>query len=74
MAREISDVVKELQSALTNVQKTRNELTAAEKDMQAKAVAHRESQEGASALRLELNSIFDGLVPVDQNGRVRSSQ
>lgn len=73
MARELSVIVKELESALTDVQSKRQTLKDAEKAMNAAAVAHREAQDKAATLKLELESVFNAFVPVDQQGRVRQS-
>lgn len=73
MARELVDVVKDMQVALTDVKVKREALTKAEAVMQEAAKAHRQSQEKAAELRNELEGLFSGLVPLDSQGRVRTS-
>lgn len=72
MARELSLIVKELESALTEMQTTRDTLTKAENVMKDAAVKHKNAQDTASALKAELDAVFSGFVNQSQQ-RVRQS-
>lgn len=71
MARTISEVVKDAEAALTNVQTCKKKLTECEEATSKAAIAHREAQDKASALRTEVEEIFNAFVPAESQGRVR---
>ena len=73
MARELSVIVKELQSAVDEVIKLNDQRKQVEAELNKVSLAHRNAQEKANALKLELGQVFDGVVPTDSQGRVRVS-
>lgn len=73
MARDISEVVKELQSALEDVQAKHKVALDAHKAADTAAREHRAAQDKAAELKMELETIFNSFVPVDTSGRVRVS-
>jgi hypothetical protein len=73
MSRELSVVVKELESALNDVQSKLTASKEAEKASAKAAVEHREAQDKAAMLKQELESFFNSLVPSSVTDRVRTS-
>ncbi len=71
MARELNVVVKELESAMNDVQAKRDALTKAEASMHEAAKQHKEAQDKAAVLKQELDHMFSMFNSGE--GRVRKS-
>lgn len=74
MARELTDIVKDLQAAITDVAHKNEVKYNTEEAYKKASLEHQKAQDTATTLKAELEAVFNMFIPAGAQGRVRSSQ